>query len=901
MRRAFAILVAFAAATAAAEPLLKARVIAPSPGMASDDLILCTADATEYGADKTGSADSTEAIQRALDACAKATGGIVFLPAGRYRVDGRLVVKGGVTLRGEWVNPEQGGVGKGTILMAWLGRGNESPTDQAFLRVHGASCLRDLSVWYPEQSPSDPVPYPATIHASGHSTIYNITLYNSWTGFWNNDCSSMLIRRLYGTVLKLGVHGAYAYDVPRIEHVHFSPRFWAESRLPGAPAGSSLAKLKAFLAQHLVGIQGGEQDWGYWWDLDIDWCARGLYLTAIPSDDGKKLVPGNICAGNVKIRNATVGIHVENAGYPGFMLTYGDISARTCGLYFANKPDYVARYGEVGEKVSYQRGSTLLVTGVAFHGGRYAVASAKKGPYGVNLNDCTFDGYTQAGVRSSTGSITVTRSRFLAPRVPAFKMEDAVDQLVLVGNSFAARNVVTGCAANDPRIYRDDREKDVPAAMKYTFDHVPRRKPSASRVWDVAEFGAARGSYEEPPARDSTAAFQKALDAAGKARGGTVYVPAGIYRLDGALKVPHGVELRGCFSGAHYGNGTSAGTILWVYGGKDKPDAEPLVTLAPGSGFRGFTVFYPEQGWTDREGAEEEARVKKYPPTVRTASGCWVQDNTIVCCWDAIDAMTVKSDNLEIVDVTGAAMGSTLLYGHGAVDGVVRNLHFNYSNWTHQGKFPNRPHGGDDLTQYTGRCVKGLVLGDVRRSAFFSCFNILVSDQIVLERDRYTGRSFLGKTWGIAFDAAHNGVVGKAGCEAVIGLIASMGVFNQQGGGHYVVTEPGFKGHVVLSNADVWSGHSRIADIHGGTVWISQLLSWCCLEAVCYAGGELKVFASTYVGDHIGDNDPRDCIRYEAGAKGVVLGNVECRKRLTILTDPDAKVRVGVNGARKER
>ncbi len=55
------------------------------------------------------------------------------------------------------------------------------------------------------------------------------------------------------------------------------------------------------------------------------------------------------------------------------------------------------------------------------------------------------------------------------------------------------------------------------------------------------------------------------------------------------------------------------------------------------------------------------------------------------------------------------------------------------------------------------------------------------------------------------------------------------------------------------------------------------------------------------MGDHIGDNDPRDCIRYEAGAKGVVLGNVECRKRLTILTDPDAKVRVGVNGARKER
>ena len=100
MRRAFAILVAFAAATAAAEPLLKALVIAPSPGMASDDQILCTADATEYGADKTGERDSTQAIQDALDACAKATGGIVFLPAGRYRVDGRLVVKGGALMVG---------------------------------------------------------------------------------------------------------------------------------------------------------------------------------------------------------------------------------------------------------------------------------------------------------------------------------------------------------------------------------------------------------------------------------------------------------------------------------------------------------------------------------------------------------------------------------------------------------------------------------------------------------------------------------------------------------------------------------------------------------------------------------------------------------------------------------
>lgn len=36
-------------------------------------------------------------------------------------------------------------------------------------------------------------------------------------------------------------------------------------------------------------------------------------------------------------------------------------------------------------------------------------------------------------------------------------------------------------------------------------------------------------------------------------------------------------------------------------------------------------------------------------------------------------------------------------------------------------------------------------------------------------------------------------------------------------------------------------------------------------------------------------------------AKGVAVGNVECHKRLTIKTESGTSVRVGVNGARKER
>ena len=219
---------------------LKARIADLPPFAQLEDFAVYTADATEFGADRTGARDSTAEIQRAIDACEKAEGGTVYLPGGRYKVLGRLSVPGGVTLRGVWASPDSGGLGKGTILMAYAGRGDGKLDGQCFLRVHSGACVRDLSVWYPEQRADSPVPYPATIRGSGHTTVFNLTLYNSWCGFWNNDCSSMLIRRMYGTPLKLGIHGAYAYDIPRIEHVRFSPRYWAGSGLAGAPKGKTL-------------------------------------------------------------------------------------------------------------------------------------------------------------------------------------------------------------------------------------------------------------------------------------------------------------------------------------------------------------------------------------------------------------------------------------------------------------------------------------------------------------------------------------------------------------------------------------------------------------------------------------------------------------------------------------
>ena len=59
-------------------------------------------DVTTFGADRTGAADSTAAIQLAIDAAGDAGGGVVFVPAGMYRCDGALsITESSIVLRGE--------------------------------------------------------------------------------------------------------------------------------------------------------------------------------------------------------------------------------------------------------------------------------------------------------------------------------------------------------------------------------------------------------------------------------------------------------------------------------------------------------------------------------------------------------------------------------------------------------------------------------------------------------------------------------------------------------------------------------------------------------------------------------------------------------------------------------
>lgn len=106
---------------------------------------------------------------------------------------------------------------------------------------------------------------------------------------------------------------------------------------------------------------------------------------------------------------------------------------------------------------------------------------------------------------------------------------------------------------------------------------------------------------------DDTGAVQQALNRVGSYGGGTVYMPAGTYRFDGTLRIPHAVTLRGDFCSPQEDAAPGAGTVLLIYSGKGQENGTPAIRMGVSAALCGVTIYYPEQNYAD---------VQVYPATV---------------------------------------------------------------------------------------------------------------------------------------------------------------------------------------------------------------------------------------------------------------------------------------------
>ncbi|UZR97450.1 glycosyl hydrolase family 28-related protein [Chondrinema litorale] len=123
-----------------------------------------------YNAVADGTTDNTLAIQTALNQAAADGGGVVFLPPGKYKVLGNIVIPSGVELKGS-VDVSTTPTGPGSVLEVYADRDN--PTGEPFLKLSADSGIRGIVFNYPEQLITD-LPaiakYPYCVQATGSNT-----------------------------------------------------------------------------------------------------------------------------------------------------------------------------------------------------------------------------------------------------------------------------------------------------------------------------------------------------------------------------------------------------------------------------------------------------------------------------------------------------------------------------------------------------------------------------------------------------------------------------------------------------------------------------------------------------------------------------------------------------------
>lgn len=759
---------------AAQEPLTP-RVV--TPRLPAPDLVIAVLTLTP----DPGEQDAAPRLQAAVDRVGAAGGGVVFLAEGIYPVRSPLVIREGVTLRGEWAPPDTGVAG--SILAVDDRPGSTDAPDT--IALERGSGLRGVAVWYPRQQPGEPIPYPWAVGTSparggDNVTLQDVTLVNPFRGVrigpdWNELHT---LRQVYMTPLETGLAIDTTTDIGRLRGVVLSPRVWERSRLPGAPAeGGPREALRRRLAEAVTGIDFGRSDWEYVAGVEAEGLATGIRFRA-----GRQGTTNAVML-DCAVRDCGTALRLDRLNGIGLSATACEFSGARA-LHGAASFDTVAQFNTC-----------------AFRGTEAAALLDGRGL--LSFQNCRCEG----AVNAAAGQLSMIDCD-LARAAPA----------VSLGRSLRRARLL-GCRMEDPAAVRNEAaDADVAISatpvgstpLKWTpHPAAPPRGPRGAALFVVTGYGAS------PDVPDNTSAFQAALDEAGRAGGGTVYVPPGNYRFAGRLIVRSGVELRGCFDVPHHT--ISAGSVLMPLEGRGNEDGPPFLALEAGAGLRGLTVWYPEQRLSEPV---------PYPWSVRALGpGCWLEDVTLGNAWQGVDLWTHPSDGHVVRYLAGACFRRGLRVSKCDGEGWVEDVQFNphYALRLHP-SLPHPPPGGDDaggkLIDIQRKQLEGIVFGRCRQEHVFATFLYAAYDGIAFRDDRGGTRAR------VLIHGTDTGsralVLGKAedaDLEFVNAQLVPLGNWVQSA----IVTERGFAGSVRLFNSQVWAGPSTAALEGRGTVLLQQM------------------------------------------------------------------------------
>lgn len=249
----------------------------------------------------------------------------------------------------------------------------------------------------------------------------------------------------------------------------------------------------------------------------------------------------------------------------------------------------------------------------------------------------------------------------------------------------------------------------------------------------IADYIPTEMGYAVDPtgATDSTVGIQAALNDCYNAGGGTVYLPAGTYKITDTINIPSYVTLRGDWQDPDSNGDLQYGTIIRVeMATVDETTASQsgVFELEGAGGVVGLTVYYPEQivpekTWDIIITTYESPKI--YPYTFYVLGGdstnremlSTIRNVTVINGYRGIGATTTAAEeheSLQIDNFKGTFLNSGIdLYNSWDV-GTVQNVAVNNKYWTQYDSTKD----ADALAEYTRAKTVGMKLGDVEWSEF---------------------------------------------------------------------------------------------------------------------------------------------------------------------------------------
>ena len=381
----------------------------------------------DHGAIADGKTNCTEPFQKALDFASEQGGGIVAVPSGQYLFSGNLVIPPGVTLRGVWESMHHADIGRGSQLFVVAGKGDEN--GDPFITLNQSSCIRGLTIFYPEQEAKSIQPYPWTIRGQGmFCSVIDVTLVNPYRGidFGTKPNELHHVRNVFGCPLREGIFINQTTDIGRIENVHFNPHSWARADITNPPKEGSedWNTLLKYLTDNLIGFRIGKTDWEYMMNCFVIFPKIGFHF--IHTEAGAPNVVLTQCGSDI----GPVAVRV-------------DASQRHAGLAFSNCQMMA------GIEVSETNRGPVKFSNCGFWGIPTTNYHALIDGHGtVIFSSCHFQGWGKKDQESPAiiangGRIIVNGCDFIDEEKQHIKLMSEVHSASIIGNRFSGGAKIT--------------------------------------------------------------------------------------------------------------------------------------------------------------------------------------------------------------------------------------------------------------------------------------------------------------------------------------------------------------------------------------------------------------------------------------------------------------------------